>query len=210
MANPQKQAMVAELAEQFRESHGAVLTDYRGLSVPQLQELRRSLGQSATYAITKNTLTKLAADEAGIELDDSMLVGPTAIAFITGDVADAAKGLRNFAKTHPDLEVKGGFLDGANVPARDIERLADLESREVLLGKLAGGMKASLQSAASLFNAPLAQAARAAAALRDKDPSALETADADSAAEAGGTAEADSQPDADSDTTAGSADADDE
>lgn len=176
MANPEKAAAVAELADNFRNSNGAVLTEYRGLTVKQLQELRRSLGESASYAVAKNTLTKIAAKEAGIEFFDSLLTGPTAIAFITGDPVDAAKGLRDFAKANDKLVIKGGFLDGKQLDADEIKKLADLESREVLLAKLAGGMKASLQNAASLFNAPLSQAARVLGALQAKaeaDPSVL-------------------------------------
>lgn len=186
MANPQKAAAVAEIADQFRESSGAVLTEYRGLSVKQLQELRRALSGSATYAVAKNSLTKIAAEQAGVDLDESLLVGPTAIAFITGDAVDAAKGLRNFSKDNTSLVVKGGIVDGQPLTVDDFKRLADLESREVLLSKLAGGMQASLSRAASLFNAPLSQAARAAAALRDKaeqDPSILaDTGDAGASA----------------------------
>ncbi len=170
MASPDKAAAVAELAESFRESNGAVLTDYRGLTVKQLQELRRSLGGSASYLVTKNTLTKIAAKEAGVELDEDLLVGPTAIAFITGDVVEAAKGLRDFAKANSPLIIKGGFLDGKTLEPGEIQKLADLESREVLLAKLAGGMKASLSNAASLFNAPLSQTARLLAALQETKP----------------------------------------
>ena len=170
MASPEKEAAVAELAEHFRESNGAVLTDYRGLSVKQLQELRRALGESADYAVAKNTLTKIAAKEAGVELDEALLVGPTAIAFITGDVVEAAMNLRDFAKANTPLVIKGGFLDGKVVDPDEIRKLADLESREVLLAKLAGGMKASLANAASLFNAPLSQTARLLAALQEKLP----------------------------------------
>ena len=176
MANPEKTAAVAELVDNFRNSNGAVLTDYRGLTVKQLQELRRALGGSASYAVAKNTLTKIAAKEAGIEFTDSLLTGPTAIAFITGDPVDAAKGLRDFAKANELLVIKGGFLDGKQLSPDEIKKLADLESREVLLAKLAGGMKASLQNAASLFNAPLSQAARVLGALQAKaeaDPSVL-------------------------------------
>jgi large subunit ribosomal protein L10 len=176
MASPDKEAAVAELAESFRESNGAVLTEYRGLTVKQLQELRRSLGGSATYSVTKNTLTKIAAKQAGVELADDLLTGPTAIAFITGDVVEAAKGLRDFAKANSPLVIKGGFLDGKVLEPGEIQKLADLESREVLLAKLAGGMKASLSNAASLFNAPLSQTARLLAALQAKaesDPSVL-------------------------------------
>ena len=176
MARQDKAAAVAELADSFRESNGAVLTEYRGLTVKQLQELRRTLGENVSYAVAKNTLTKLAAKDAGVELDDALLTGPTAIAFINGDVVEAAKGLRDFAKANSPLVIKGGYLDGATLSPEEIAKLADLESREVLLAKLAGGMKASLSNAASLFNAPLSQAARVLGALQAKaeaDPSVL-------------------------------------
>ena len=179
MASPDKVAAVAELADEFRDSNGAVLTEYRGLTVKQLQELRRSLGEHARYAVAKNTLTKLAAKQADIEFPEELLVGPTAIAFITGDVVEAAKGLRDFAKENKSLIIKGGFLDGKVLQPNEIKKLADLESREVLLAKLAGGMKASIAGAAGLFNAPLAQTARLLAALQAKaeaDPSVLAAA----------------------------------
>jgi large subunit ribosomal protein L10 len=195
MASPDKAAAVAELVESFRESNGAVLTDYRGLTVKQLKELRRSLGASANYAVTKNTLTKIAAKEAGVELDEELLVGPTAIAFITGDVVEAAKGLRDFAKANSPLIIKGGFLDGKVLEPGEIQKLADLESREVLLAKLAGGMKASLSNAASLFNAPLSQTARLLAALQAKVESEAPADTTDATAEASETsAEADDSP----------------
>ena len=176
MARPDKAADVAELVESFQDSTGAVLTEYRGLTVKQLQDLRRSLGENAHYAVVKNTLTQIAATEAGVEGFDSLLVGPTAIAFINGDVVEAAKGLRDFARTNPALVIKGGVLDGRSIDAAEIAKLADLESREVLLAKLAGGMLASLSQAVYLLNAPLAQAARLAGALQAKaeqDPTVL-------------------------------------
>ncbi len=176
MARPDKQAAVAEIVESFNDSAGAVLTDYRGLTVKELQDLRRSLGENANYAVVKNTLAKIAANQVGIDGFDDLLVGPTAIAFINGDVVEAAKGLRDFAKEHPALIIKGGYLDGAPLDAKEIAKLADLESREVLLGKMAGAMLASLSQAVYLLNAPLAQAARLAGALQAKaeqDPSIL-------------------------------------
>ncbi len=176
MARPDKQAAVAEIVESFNESAGTVLTDYRGLTVAQLQELRRTLGENASYAVVKNTLAKIAAAEAEMAGFDELLVGPTAIAFINGDVVEAAKGLRDFAKANPALIIKGGYLDGAAIDAAEVAKLADLESREVLLGKMAGAMLASLSGAAALFQAPLSQAARVAAALQEKaqqDPSVL-------------------------------------
>ena len=139
MARPEKTAAVAEIVESFNESAGAVLTEYRGLTVKQLQDLRRALGENANYAVVKNTLAKIAATEVGIEGFDDLLTGPTAIAFINGDVVEAAKGLRDFAKANPALVIKGGVLDGKSLDAAEVAKLADLESREVLLGKLAGG-----------------------------------------------------------------------
>jgi large subunit ribosomal protein L10 len=177
MARPDKAAAVAEIVESFNDSAGAVLTEYRGLTVKQLRDLRRALGENADYAVVKNTLTKLAAKEAGVEGFDDLLNGPTAIAFINGDVVEAAKGLRDFAKANPALVIKGGFIDGASMDAKEIGKLADLESREVLLGKLAGAMLASLSQAVYLLNAPLAQAARLVGALEAKaqqDPSILQ------------------------------------
>ncbi len=176
MARPDKTAAVAEIVDSFNDSAGAVLTEYRGLTVKQLQELRRVLGENANYAVVKNTLTKIAAKEAGVAGFDDLLVGPTAIAFINGDVVEAAKGLRDFAKANPALVIKGGYLDGTSVDAAQIAKMADLESREVLLGKLAGAMLASLSQAVYLLNAPLAQAARLVGALEAKaeqDPSIL-------------------------------------
>ena len=176
MARNPKSTAVEEITEEFRSSSAAVLTEYRGLTVAQLKELRRSLGGNATYAVVKNTLTKIAAKDAGVEGIDGLLAGPSAIAFIKGDPVEAAKGLRDFAKAHPKLVIKGGYLDGKVLSAADVAKLADLESREVLLAKLAGAMNASLQQAVSLFAAPLAQAARAIEALRvaaEADPSLI-------------------------------------
>ena len=168
MARPDKAAAVDELTAQFRESSAAVLTEYRGLSVKGLQDLRRSIAEHATYAIAKNTLAQIAARNAGIEGLDDQLVGPTAIAFVRGDIATAAKGLRDFAKANPHLVIKGGVMDGHVLDAETVKKLADLESREVLLAKLAGAMKGSLSQAAGLFSAPLSQAARLVGALVDQ------------------------------------------
>ena len=176
MARADKQAAVAEIVESFNDAAGAVLTEYRGLTVKELQDLRRSLGENADYAVVKNTLAKLAATEVGISGFEDLLTGPTAIAFIKGDVVEAAKGLRDFAKANPALVIKGGILDGKQLDAKEIAKLASLESREVLLAKLAGAMLASLSQAVYLLNAPLAQAARLAGALQAKaeqDPSIL-------------------------------------
>ena len=177
MARPDKAAAVAELTEEFRSSNAAVLTEYRGLTVAQLKELRRSLGADTSYAVVKNTLTKIAAKDAGVAAFDDLLQGPSAIAFVKGDPVEAAKGLRDFAKAHPLLVIKGGVLDGKSLSPAEITKLADLESREVLLAKMAGALQASLTNAVSLFAAPLAQTARVIEALRQKaeqDPSVLQ------------------------------------
>lgn len=168
MARPDKAAAVAELTENFRQSTAAVLTEYRGLTVAQLKELRRSLGEGTQYAVVKNTLTAIAAKEAGIDAFDGQLAGPSAIAFISGDPVDAAKGLRDFAKTNPNLVIKSGVLDGRAISADEVNKLADLESREVLLAKAAGAMKAKLHQAAYVFTAPASKAVRTIEALREK------------------------------------------
>jgi large subunit ribosomal protein L10 len=191
VANQEKIAAVAEIAERFQGASAAVLTEYRGLTMAQLTQLRRSLGQNTTYAVVKNTLTKRAATEAGFTVPDELLTGPTAIAFISGDPVEAAKGLRDFSRTNPLLVIKGGVLDGKALSPEDVRRLADVEPREVLLAKMAGAMQGSLSKAAGLFQAPLSQVARLAAALQEKKgeagsdtPAAPETTDtADSATE---------------------------
>jgi large subunit ribosomal protein L10 len=189
MARPDKTAAVAELTEAFNTATAAVLTEYRGLTVKDLKELRRSLGADATYAVTKNTLTTIAAREAGIDGLDESLTGPTAIAFIRGDVATVAKGLRDFAKAHPLLVIKGGVMDGRVLDADAVKKLADLESREVLLAKMAGAMNGNLAKAVGLFAAPLSQAARVLDALKSQKPAGETPAtDAAPAAEATSTA----------------------
>ena len=171
MARPDKAAAVAELAERFRGANAAVLTEYRGLTVAQLRTLRKALGGNAQYAVVKNTLTAIAAKDAGIDGLDDALAGPSAIAFVDGDPVEAAKGLRDFAKANPALVIKAGVVDGRPVTAADITKLADLESREVLLAKAAGAMKAKLYQAAYLFTAPASQAVRTVEALRAKQES---------------------------------------
>ncbi len=170
MAN--KEASVAELTDKFRTSNAVVLTEYRGLTVAQLKTLRKTLSGDATYAVVKNTLTKIAANAAGISAFDNDLFGPTAIAFVHGDTVTVAKALRDFAKANPSLVVKNGFFDGNPITADEVTKLADLESREVLLAKFAGAAKASLFGAAYLFNAPLSKAVRTVEALREKQDSA--------------------------------------
>ena len=153
MARPDKTTAVAELAEDFRTANATVLTEYRGLSVTSMKELRRALGSTTKYAVVKNTLTKIAAKDAGVEIADDLLTGPSAVAFIKGDPIDAAKSLRDFAKENPFLVIKGGIYEGKSVTPAEIMQLANLESREVLLAKLAGAMKGSLAKAARIFDA---------------------------------------------------------
>ncbi|WOQ17713.1 50S ribosomal protein L10 [Raineyella sp. W15-4] len=166
MAREDKAAAVAQLTEQFESAGAVVLTEYRGLSVAQLKTLRRALGEDATYAVAKNTLMKLAANKAGIDMLDEILTGPNALTFIKGDIAAVAKGLKNFAKDNPLLVIKGGVMEGKFLDAKQVGALADLESREVYLAKLAGAMKGNLAKAVGLFAAPLQTAARAFGALQ--------------------------------------------
>jgi large subunit ribosomal protein L10 len=168
MPTQAKAAVIEEITERFQNSSAAVLTEYRGLTVAQLTQLRRSLGAGSSYSVVKNTLTKRAADSVGFSDLTPLLTGPTAIAFIEGDPVMAAKAIRDFARANPALVVKGGVVEGRTVDAREVTRLADVESREVLLARLAGAMKGNLTKAAGLFQAPLSQVARLAAALQEK------------------------------------------
>jgi large subunit ribosomal protein L10 len=189
MARSDKVTAVDEIAERFRGSSASVVTEYRGLTMSQLTTLRRSLGEGATYRVAKNTLVKRAAQDAGVEGLEELLVGPTAITFITGEPVDAAKALRDFAKANQALVIKGGFMDGRTLTVAEVNQLADLESREVLLSKLAGAMKGTMAKAAGLFAAPASQMARLAQALADKR------------ADEGGAAPAGADSDTDADTT---------
>ena len=184
MPKADKVATVAEITDRFRNSSAAVVTEYRGLTMAQLTELRRSLGKDTEYTVAKNTLVKRAAADAGVTGLDDLFVGPTAVAFVAGEPVDAAKALRDFAKTHPLLVIKGGLFDGRPIAAGDVNRLADLESREVLLGKMAGAMLATLTKAAVVLNALPSQVARLAAALQDKRVADGETLEAPAAASA--------------------------
>jgi large subunit ribosomal protein L10 len=153
MARPDKAAAVAELTEDFKSATATYLTEYRGLTVTSLKQLRRSLGADTKYSVVKNTLTKIAAKNAGVDLSDDLLAGPSAVAFIKGDAIDAARNLKNFQKENPLLVIKGGIYEGKFVTTAEIMKLADLESREVLLAKLAGAMKGSLAKAARTLDA---------------------------------------------------------
>lgn len=184
MPTSEKISAVQEITQQFSESTAAVLTEYRGLSVAQISELRRALGADTTYTVVKNRLTRIAAKEAGVQIDDALLTGPTAIAFIRGDLATAAKGLKEFSKNNEQLVIKGGVLEGETITVDQVKKIADLEPREVLLAKLAGAMKGNLTKAAVVFNALPTKMAQLAEALKEKKP-----ADAAPAAEATESAE---------------------
>lgn len=200
MPTPEKVAAVDELRQELEGSPATVLTGYIGLSVAQLQELRRSLGDNAKFRVTKNTLTKIAVREAGLadELED-FIEGPSAIAFVRDDPVEAAKGLRDFARSNPALVIKGGVVDGRRMSSEEIARIADLESREALLSRTAAVMKAPLSKAAALFEAPLTKAVRTADALREKregagaeaaEPGTSASAEAEATADAAEPAEA--------------------
>jgi len=184
MAKPSKVTAVAEISEKFRASSAAVVTEYRGLSMAQLTVLRRALGKGTTYTVAKNTLVKRAAEDAGVEGLESLLVGPTAIAFVEGEPVDAAKALRDFAKDNKALVIKGGYMDGKALSVDEVTQIADLDSREVLLAKLAGAMKGNLSKAAGLFQAPASQIARLAAALQEKKAAGAPAAEAEAPADA--------------------------
>lgn len=172
MAKPEKTAAVEELTELFRNSSSAVVTEYRGLTVEEVTNLRRALGENATYAVAKNTLTSIAADQAGVTALEGKLTGPTAIAFVSGETVDVAKVIRDFAKDHDKLVIKGGYMDGQPLDEADVIQLASLESRETLLSMMAGAMKGSLSKAAATFQAPIEKAVRLAEALREKQEEA--------------------------------------
>ncbi len=189
MARPDKEAAVAELTEDFRGANATVLTEYRGLSVAAMKTLRRSLGAETKYSVVKNTLTKIAAKNAGVEISDDLLVGPSAVAFIKGDFIEAAKGLKNFQKENSALVIKGAIFEGKTLTTAEIMQYADLESREVLLSKLAGAMKGTMAKAARTLDAlrikleagaPAAPAAEAAAPVVEEAP----VAEAEAVAEA--------------------------
>jgi len=187
MARPDKAAAVAELTEDFKSATATYLTEYRGLTVTSMKALRRSLGAETKYSVVKNTLTKIAAKNAGVEISDDLLAGPSAVAFIKGDAIDAARNLKNFQKENPLLIIKGGIYEGKFVTTAEIMKLADLESREVLLAKLAGAMKGSLAKAARTFDAlriKMEAGAPAAAPVAAPVAAAAQVAEAAPAAEA--------------------------
>ena len=189
MPNASNVAEVEAIKGRLEGSVAALLTEYRGLKVAELGELRASLrGSSTEYRVLKNTLTSIAVREAGYEDLVALLQGPTAVAFVHGDPVQAAKDLAEFARTQPALIVKGGVMDGKVLGAAEVRLLATLESREVLLARLAGLLQASAQQTVSLLVAPLRQVATMTAALRDKtqgeEPSAAPATEAEAEPEA--------------------------
>jgi large subunit ribosomal protein L10 len=172
VAKPTKVSAVAEIADNFRDSSAAVITEYRGLSMAQLSTLRRTLGDGVEYRVAKNTLVRRAAADAGVQGLEDLFVGPTAIAFVEGEPVNAARALRDFAKDNKALVIKGGYMDGRPLSVDEVTRIADLDSREVLLSKLAGAMKGNMAKAAALFAAPASQVARLAFALQEKKAAA--------------------------------------
>ena len=172
MANPKNTAELAELKNKFAEADSIVLTEYRGLTVGQLQQLRGDMGFDVEYHVAKNTLVKIAANEQGIEGLDDLLVGPTAIAFIKGEAVDAAKVMKKFNKDHDAFVIKGGYMDGNAIDAAQVDAIAEMDNRETTLAKLAGAFEGSLAKAAGLFQAPASKTARLVAALQDKQEAA--------------------------------------
>ena len=174
MARPDKTAAVAELTEDFRTATATVLTEYRGLTVTSMKKLRRALGAETKYSVVKNTLTKIAAKDAGVDLSADLLTGPSAIAFIKGDPIAAAKSMRDFAKENPLLVIKGGIYEGKSITPAELMELANLESREVLLAKLAGAMKGSFAKAARIIDALRIKMEAGAPAVEVAAPAAVE------------------------------------
>jgi large subunit ribosomal protein L10 len=176
---PDKVAVVDEVREGLTGSAATLLTHYRGLSVTELAELRTKLREAnARMRVAKNTLARRAAVEAGIEGFEELLTGPTGLVFCEEDPVGPAKALRDFAKDHPELIVRGGYLDGAVLSEEEATKLADLESREELLAKLAGLMYGALANTARLLQAPIEKQARLVQALIDAGGYAGAPADA--------------------------------
>ncbi|MFP3578020.1 50S ribosomal protein L10 [Arthrobacter sp. SIMBA_036] len=195
MTTPSKVSAVAEITTDFQESNAAVLTEYRGLTVAQLKELRVALGQDTKFSVVKNTLSAIAAKEAGVEAFNEQLSGPTAIAFIKGDAVAAAKSLTDFAKANKQLVIKTGYFEGKALDAEGVAALAALESRELQLARVAGVLKAPASAAARIIDAlrlkleeeggaPAAAAEEAPAAEAAEEPAAEEVAAPAEAAEA--------------------------
>lgn len=190
MPNAEKIAKVAALKERIQDSEALLLTEYRGLSVHDATELRRALSEQARFAIVKNTLMVRAAADAGVAELEVLLDGPTAVAFVQGDVVATAKKVVDAAKKFPALVIKGGYLDGKVLSAAEAQSLATLESREVMLSKVAGMLKAEMTRAASMLQAIQGRFLGVLEAYKEKLPGEMtdEPADAEPAAGAGSAA----------------------
>lgn len=169
---PEKVGIVEEIKAALADSDAVLLTEYRGMSVPSIGKLRRQLGATTSYKVYKNTLVRIAAEQSGIVGLEPLLTGPTAVAFIKGDAVEAAKSLREFAKTEPRLIVKGGLLGNKVLDAKQTAALADMPPRMQVLAELAGLFEAPLSSFASLLEAPVRDIAYAIAALEEKQSAA--------------------------------------
>lgn len=176
MATPTKVSAVDEITTDFKDSTAAVLTEYRGLTVAQLKELRRALGADTKFSVVKNTLTGIAAKEAGIDAFDGQLSGPTAIAFIKGDAVAAAKSLTDFAKANPKLVIKTGIFEGKALDASEVVALAALESRELQLARVAGVLKAPMSALARTIDALRMKLEEGSGPAPDAPPAAQEAA----------------------------------
>jgi large subunit ribosomal protein L10 len=199
MPNAEKIEKVAALKERIEGAQALLLAEYRGLSVHDATELRRSLSEQARFSIVKNTLLRRAAADAGVAELEQLLDGPTAVAFVDGDVVATAKKVVDAAKKFPALVLKGGYLDGKLLSAAEAQALATLESREVLLSRVAGMMKAEMSRAASMFQALQVRFLGVLEAYRDKLPGEAEATDAEAATEAELGAE---EPEAEAETAA--------
>lgn len=183
MPSTEKIEKVAALRERIQGSQALILTEYRGLSVHDATELRRSLADQARFAVAKNTLLLRAATEAGVQGLEHLLSGPTAVAFVQGDVVATAKRLVEAARKFPALVIKGGFVEGKVLTAEEARALAELESREVMLSKVAGMLKSEMSRAASVFQALQSRFVGLMEALRDKLPAEASAQDAAAAGE---------------------------
>jgi large subunit ribosomal protein L10 len=190
MPNAGKTEKVAALKERIERSSALLLTEFRGLNVHDATELRRSLSDTARFAIVKNTLMQRASAEAGIEALEALLEGPTAVAFVDADVVTAAKRVVDAGRKYPALILKGGYLDGRVLSAAEAASLATLESREVMLSRIAGMFQADMSRAAAAFQAVQAKFLRLLDAYRDKVPAGGSAAEALAEEPEGSTGEA--------------------
>jgi large subunit ribosomal protein L10 len=177
MPTEAKARTIDELEQKLRDAHGAVLLDYRGLTVAAITELRRSLDeQDVDFVVAKNTLLRIAADRAEVEVSPELVEGPTAIAFGMKDEVSPAKLLRDFARRNRVVSIKGGLVAGQTMSAAEVERLADLPSRETLLSQLLGVLQAPMAQTLAVLQAPAQQLAGLMLALEEKKQASGEAA----------------------------------